>query len=175
MSGCNLGRETTLAIGEGLVKNIRLQTLKVGNNLIQLNGIREIVRACYENSKLVLKHVDFQSNDLCDQAGQLLLKGFKFISTIESLNFRANSLGQESGDVLLFMTKENQMITKVVLDLNMVMPNTIAAIQARCKSNKQVKKTVNVPQIKKEIRSLRRARGKSGDFPIDKLKKQLSR
>ena len=73
------------------------------------------------------------------------------------------------------MTKENQMITKVVLDLNMVMPNTVALIQAQCKANKQVKKTVNVPQIKKEIRNLRRARGKSGDFPIDKLKKQLTR
>ena len=73
MASCNIGRETTLAIGEGLVKNIRLQTLNVRGNLIQINGIREIVRACYENNKLALRHVDFSSNDLCDQAGQLLL------------------------------------------------------------------------------------------------------
>lgn len=62
MGCCNLGRETALAIGEGLLKNTRLQTLNVRGNLIQLNGIREIVRACYENNKLVLKHLDFSSN-----------------------------------------------------------------------------------------------------------------
>ena len=73
------------------------------------------------------------------------------------------------------MTKENPNITKVALDLNMIMPNTIAAIQENCKANKEAKKTANVPKIKKEIRSLRRARGKSGDFPIDKLKRQLTR
>ena len=62
MGCCNLGKETAFAIGEGLVKNSKLQTLNVRGNLIQLNGIREIVRACYENNNLVLKHIDFSSN-----------------------------------------------------------------------------------------------------------------
>ena len=83
------------------------------------------------------------------------------------MNFRANALAQESGDVLLFMTKENQNIQKCILDLNMVMPHIVEAIQAQCKANKQMKKKVNLPQIKKEIKNLRRQRGKSGDFPID--------
>ena len=83
-------------------------------------------------------------------------------------------MGQESGDVLLFMTKENQNIQKCVLDLNMVMPHIVEAIQAQCKANKQMNKNANLPQIKKEIKNLRRQRGKSGDFPIDKLKRQIT-
>ena len=56
----------------------------------------------------------------------------------------------------------------------MVMPHIVEAIQAQCKANKQMRKKVNLPQIKKEIKNLRRQRGKSGDFPIDKLKKQIT-
>ena len=73
--------------------------------------------------------------------------------------------------MLLFMTKENQSLRKCVLDLNMVMPNIVEAIEAQCKINKQNKKKTNLPQIRKEIRSLRKMRGQSGDFPIDKLKR----
>ena len=102
------------------------------------------------------------------------MKGFKFIPTIETLNFRVNSLGQEAGDVLLFMTKENHNIRKCVLDLNMVMPNVVEAIEAQCKTNKQQKIKGNLPQIRKEIKTLRKMRHMSGDFPIDKLNRQIT-
>ena len=69
MASCNLGKETALAIGEGLNKNTKLITLNLRGNQIKMNGVREIVKACYENSKLCLRHVDFSSNHLCDQAG----------------------------------------------------------------------------------------------------------
>ena len=38
----------------------------------------------------------------------------------------------------------------------MVMPHIVEAIQAQCKANKQMNKKVNLPQIKKEIKNLRR-------------------
>ena len=47
--------------------------------------------------------------------------------------------------MLLFMTKENQSIRKCVLDLNMVMPNIVEAIEAQCKINKQLKSKSNLP------------------------------
>ena len=79
-------------IGEGLSKNQKLQTLNLSRNRININYIREFVRSCYENSKLVLRNVDFSYNQICDQAGFLLAKGLKFVQSIESLNFKSNSM-----------------------------------------------------------------------------------
>ena len=63
----------------------------------------------------------------------MLAKGLKFVKTIESLNFRSNSLAQEAGDILLFMVKESRNITKCVLDINMVKPQVVTEIEKQCK------------------------------------------
>ena len=47
-----------LAIGEGLFKNNKLQVLNLRGNRVKLNGIKELVRSCFQNNKLALKSID---------------------------------------------------------------------------------------------------------------------
>ena len=122
MASCVVTKVIMRCIGEGLAKNNRLQFLNLSRNRIKINCIKEFVRSCYENPKLALRHVDFSYNQIDDQAGFLLAKGLKFVKSIESLNFRSNSLSQEAGDIILFMVKENRNITLCNLDVNMIKP-----------------------------------------------------
>ena len=47
MANCGIGKEVMLAIGEGLLKNTKLQSLNVRGNRVKLNGIKEFVRSCF--------------------------------------------------------------------------------------------------------------------------------
>mmetsp|Transcript_35026 Transcript_35026/g.46086 ORF Transcript_35026/g.46086 Transcript_35026/m.46086 type:complete len:150 (+) Transcript_35026:2230-2679(+) len=58
IANCGIGKEIMLAIGEGLFKNNRLQVLNMRGNRVKLNGIKELVRSCFQNSKLALKSID---------------------------------------------------------------------------------------------------------------------
>jgi len=51
-----------------------------------------------------------------------LCKGLKFIKGLESLNFRGNTLAEESGDILSLLVKENRSLLKINLELNMIKP-----------------------------------------------------
>ena len=97
-------------------------------NRVKMNGIKEFVRSCFQNTKLALKHVDFSQNQLCDQGGYLLCKGLKFLNSLESLNFRGNTLAEESGDILSLLVKENRSLLKVNLELNLIKPQILTEI-----------------------------------------------
>ena len=62
LANCEIGKEVMLSIGEGLFKNTKLQSLNMRGNRVKMNGIKEFVRSCFQNSKLALKHVDFSQN-----------------------------------------------------------------------------------------------------------------
>ena len=47
MANCGIGKDVMLAIGEGLFKNTKLQTLNLRGNRIKMNGIKEFVRSCF--------------------------------------------------------------------------------------------------------------------------------
>jgi hypothetical protein len=66
LASCGIGKEIMLAVGEGLFKNTKLQVLTLRGNRVKMNGIKEFVRTCFQNNKLVLKHIDFSQNQLCD-------------------------------------------------------------------------------------------------------------
>ena len=59
LANCGIGKEVMLAIGEGLFKNSKLQMLNMRGNRVKMNGIKEFVRSCFQNTKLALRHVDF--------------------------------------------------------------------------------------------------------------------
>ena len=125
-----------LAIGEGLAKNTKLQSLNMRGNRVKINGIKEFVRSCYQNSKLALKSVDFSQNQLCDQGGYLLCKGFKFLRCLETLSLRGNTLAEESGDILSLLVKENRSLLRVNLELNLIKPQILAEIDKQCRQNR---------------------------------------
>ena len=173
MASCIITKEIMRCIGEGLAKNVRLQSLNLSRNRININCIKEFIRSCYENNRLSLRHIDFSYNQICDQAGFLLSKGLKFVKTLESLNFKSNSLAQEAGDIILFMVKENRNITKCVLDINMIKPQVVTEIEKQCKANKVMNAKIDLPQIRKEIKCLRKLRGKSSVDVIEKMNQQI--
>jgi hypothetical protein len=47
LANCEIGKEVMLAIGEGLLKNNKLQSLNLRGNRIKMNGIKEFVRTCF--------------------------------------------------------------------------------------------------------------------------------
>jgi len=122
LASCGIGKEIMLALGEGLFKNTKLQVLNLRGNRVKMNGIKEFVRTCFQNGKLALKQIDFSQNQLCDQGGYLLCKGLKFISGLETLNFRGNTLSEESGDIVSLLVKENRSLLKVNLEMNLIKP-----------------------------------------------------
>ena len=103
----------------------------------------------------------------------MLAKGLKFVKTIETLNFKGNSLANESGDILLFMVKENRNISRCTLDINMIKPQVVTEIEKQCKMNKAMNAKVDLPSIKKEIKTLKKLRGKSNCRTIEKMNKQI--
>lgn len=105
-------------------------------NRVKLNGIKEFVRSCFQNNKLALKNIDLSQNQLCDQSGYLLCKGLKFINGLETINFRGNTLAEESGDILSLLVKENRSLLKINLELNLIKPQVLAEIEKQCKQNK---------------------------------------
>lgn len=136
LANCGIGKDIMLAIGEGLFKNNKLQQLNVRGNRIKLNGIKEFVRSCFQNSKLALKSIDFSQNQLCDESGYLLCKGLKFINGLETINFRSNTLAEESGDILSILVKENRSLLKINLELNLIKPQVLSEIEKQCKQNR---------------------------------------
>ncbi len=62
LANCGISKDCMLAIGEGLFKNNKLQTLNLRGNRIKMNGIKEFVRSCFQNNNLVLRNVDFSQN-----------------------------------------------------------------------------------------------------------------
>jgi hypothetical protein len=46
----------------------------------------------------------------------------KFIKGLEQLNFRGNTLAEESGDIISLLVKENRSILRVNLELNLIKP-----------------------------------------------------
>lgn len=102
-------------------------------NRIKMNGIKEFVRSCFQNSKLALRNIDFSQNQLCDQGGYLLCKGLKFLKHLESCSFRGNTLAEESGDILSLLVKENRSLLRVNLELNLIKPQILQEIEKQCK------------------------------------------
>jgi hypothetical protein len=130
--------------------------LSLRGNQITLKHLSEFINSCKENKRLALRTIDLSSNSLCDQAGVQLAKCFKGLRHLETLNFKNNCFEQEAGDAFLYLVKENHQISKCNLEMNMVKFNLNVEIDKTCRLNKQIIAQINVPQIKKEIKGLKR-------------------
>ena len=60
----------------------------------------------------------------------------KFLNGLETLNFRGNTLAEESGDILSLLVKENRSLLKVNLELNLIKPQILTEIDKQCKQNR---------------------------------------
>lgn len=123
LNNCNLGKEAVLAIGEGLAKNTTLLSLSLRGNQITLKYLAEFILACKDNKRLGLRHLDLSSNNLCDKAGIHLAKCLKGLQFLESINMKNNCFEADAGDAFLFLVKENPVIQKCQLELNMMKVN----------------------------------------------------
>ena len=63
----------------------------------------------------------------------MLCKGLKFITCLENINLRGNTLAEDSGDILSLLVKENRRLVKVNLDLNLIKPTVLTEIEKQCK------------------------------------------
>ena len=52
------------------------------------------------------------------------------------MNFRGNTLAEESGDILSLLVKENRSLLKVNLELNLIKPQILTEIDKQCKQNR---------------------------------------
>ena len=60
---------------------------------------------------------------------------------------------------MLLLVRENKSITKVTLEANLLRQDLLREIESACKQNRPHKQLRDLPNIKKEIRSLKKARG----------------
>ena len=60
---------------------------------------------------------------------------------------------------MLLLVRENKSITKVTLEANLLRQDLLQEIESACKQNRPHKQLRDLPNIKKEIRSLKKARG----------------
>lgn len=97
----------------------------------------------------------------------ILTRALKKIKTLESLNLSNNLLAGESSDALLFLVKENRSITKCLADNNMIKAHSLAEIERTCKSNKAITTQIDLPEIRKEIKGLRKQRADQGLYLED--------
>ena len=80
----------------------------------------------------------------------------KFIDSLETINFRGNTLAEESGDILSLLVKENRSLVKVNLELNLIKPQVVQEIDKQCKLNRQDQEKYEIVKMRKELRGLRR-------------------
>lgn len=135
--------------------------------MITFRHLTEFINSCKENKRLGLKNIDLSSNQLCDQAGVQLAKCFKGLKSLESINLKNNNFEVETGDAFLYLVKENPNILKCNLEMNMIKPYQNAEIEKTCKLNKQIIAKISVPQIKKEIKGLKRLKHREAQSLVD--------
>ena len=94
---------------------------------------------------------------------------------MENLNLCNNLLAGESGDAPLFLVKENRSITKCTAENNMIKFNSLVELERICKHNKKISDEICLPEIRKEIKGLRKQKAEQGLFveDLDKIKEQL--
>lgn len=54
-------------------------------------------------------------------------------------------MAQDSGEIFLFMVKENRNIEKCCLDTNMIKPNIVDDVDKQCKANKVHNAKMDLP------------------------------
>lgn len=167
LNNCGLGKEAVDAIGEGLAKNTKLESISLRSNLLGLKHITEFMDSCVNNKRLVLRHVDLSSNSLCDEAGIQLAKCFKELKFLETINLKNNCLGEQAGEALLYLVKEMPQITRCNVELNMTKFCQLTEIDRICKANHKQASTINVPLIKKEIQGLKRLKNREAQSISD--------
>ena len=80
----------------------------------------------------------------------------KFISGLESINYRGNTLAEESGDILSLLVKENRSLLKINLELNLVKPQVLSEIEKQCKQNRMDQEKRKIHKMRRELKGLRK-------------------
>jgi Ran GTPase-activating protein (RanGAP) involved in mRNA processing and transport len=62
----------------------------------------------------------------------ILAKSFKNMKSLEHINLKDNSLGNEASEALLFLLKENTRITRCNVEHNMVKYTALVEIDTIC-------------------------------------------
>ena len=183
LSHCGIGQQAMDAISQALTgksSTCQLQSLGLRGNNLKLEQLATFFTACREKSKIKLTHIDFSQNQLTDQAGVVLARSFKNMKTLDHINLKDNSLGNDASEALLFLLKENVNITRCNVEHNMVKYTAQVEIDNTCKKNKAIRRNLHLPFIRREIKGLRKQRerqGVQGLFveDMDQIKAQLKR
>ena len=65
---------------------------------------------------------------------------------------------------MLLLVRENKSITRVTLEANFLRQDLLQEIESACKQNRPHKQMRDIPNIKKEIRSLKKVKGDFGEL-----------
>ena len=77
----------------------------------------------------------------------------------------------KGGEALLLLVRENKSITKLNLETNLLRQDLLQDIEIACKQNRPFKQIRDIPNIKKEIKCLKKVKGDFGD--LESINKQL--
>jgi hypothetical protein len=82
---------------------------------------------------------------------------------------------EEGGEALLMLVRENRSITKVTLEANLLRQDLLQEIESACKQNRPHKQMRDIPNIKKEIRCLKKVKGDFGKLESINLELQINK
>jgi len=91
------------AIGQGMKLNKGLTHLSMRGNLIESDGLKELVKSFRLNKLLKLKSIDLSSNRIDDVAGVQLASCLKSQRSVEAINLKFNNLDSESCLAFLYL------------------------------------------------------------------------
>ena len=94
----------------------------------------------------------------------LLSNCLKEVNSLESLYLKGNLIEHQGGEALLLLVRENKNITKVTLEANFLRQDLLQDLEIACKQNRPYKQFRDIPNIKKEIRCLKKVKGDFGDL-----------
>lgn len=140
-------------------QNKNLETLVLRGNDISGSQLADICSSLLSNRQIPLKSLDLSRNQLCDRAAVLLSNCLKEVTSLESLHLMGNLIENEGGEALLLLIRENKSITKVTLEANLLRQDLLQQIEVACKQNKPYKQIRDIPNIKKEIKCLKKVKG----------------
>ena len=159
LNNCQLKCPAMVYMGLGLAKNVTLERLSLGENLIsERESMQYLVRGLLDNvegSKLV--DIDLHNNRMTAEAIEPLAELFVSNFKIRTMNLRHNLITDEGGQLLLQSAINNEYITKFHLDMNPVRHSILADIEAHTLRNLHKVHEQEVPTMIEEIIDVKKA------------------
>ena len=153
MSKCSLKDYSAYVLGECLILNESIKHVNISDNKISDKGFKSYIHLFSKNS--TIEYFDVSKNSISDISARECINNIRYNRSLRNINFYDNQLQNESGTALAELLVHNKTLRHVNVGFNRIQVKCIEEINRRLKANALKQKERYLPNLVKEIESLR--------------------